>query len=307
MKHLEIYFSKSGISSSQANHVANLIKENNKVVESELNNTAAYCEVLTKDGEKFTLKNPTPVDLLNLSQKEGELYALSSWLREAIKAREALLIHYRQCPGTEFGELPKPPTAQAPVKVNIAAPAKATEADILAAFSIKELAEYWSLEAKASHIGKRIHKGGVVSNIREEILANKDSVTSFTVMDGKHYPVTFSKVYDLDYVTKAFDDLQKLHREYESKLNFYKAKIQNGMTELDVKRQSEFKAAQEAANNKYNSELLEYQGVLRQYQEAVAVQNAANEAARANKLREVSAWKIVIPDDLLPVYKQFSE
>lgn len=307
MKHLEIYFSKNGISSSQANHVANLIKEKNKVVEAELNNTASYREVLTKDGEKFTLKNPIPVDLLNLSQKEGELYALSSWFREAIKARDTLLTYYKQCPGTEFGELPKTPVLQIPEKVNISTPAKATEADILATFSIKELAEYWTLEAKAAHIGKRIHKGGVVANIREQILANKDSVTSFTVMDGKHYPVTLSKVYDLTEVTEAFDKLQDIHRQYESKLNFYKAKIQNGITELDAKRQSEFKAAQEAENNKYNSELLEYQGVMRQYQEAVAVQNAANEAARANKLREVSAWKIAIPDELLPVYQQFSE
>ncbi len=307
MKHLEIYFSKNGISSSQANHVANLIKEKNKVVESELNNTAAYTETLFKDGEYFILKNPIRVNLLLLSQKEGEFYALSSWLREAIKARDALLTYYRQCPGTEFGALPQALELKPPVKLTFTQPVKATEADILANFSIKELAEYWSLEAKAAHIGKRIHKGGVVSNIREEILANKDSVTTFTVMDGKHYPIQFSKVYDFNNITETFDKLQKLHREFESKLNFYKAKIQNGMSELDAKRQGEFKSVQESANLKYNTEIIDYNNAVRNYNESVAVQNAANEEARANKLREVSAWKIAIPDELLPIYQQFSE
>lgn len=307
MKHLEIYFDKNGISSSQANHVANLIKEKNKVVDSELNNTAAYKEVLRREGENFTLKNPQPVDLFNLSRREGELYALSSWLREAIKARETLLTFYRECPHTFFGEVPVWNPPPSPVKKQIPVPAKATEADIFETFSLKELAEYWALESKAAHIGKRIHKGGTVSNIREEILANKDSVTTFTVMDGKHYPVSFEKVYSIDDVSDAFDKLQKLHRGYEQKLNFYKAKIQNGMTELNAKRLSEYRKDQEAENARYNKEWTDCNDALREQQEKVALKTAENEQSRALKLREVSSWKIVIPYDLSEIYQQFSE
>lgn len=307
MKHLEIYFDKNGISSSQANHVANLIKEKNKVVDSQLSNTGAYKEYMDKDGATFCLKNPQPVDLLNLAQVEGNLYALSSWLREAVKARETLLKHYRECPHVVFGDLPVANVPAAPVKRQIPAPAKATDSDILENFSIKDLAEYWTLEAKAAHIGKRIHKGGIISNIREEILTNKDSVTAFTPIDGKHYPITFQKVYEIEAVSLAFDELQKVHREFEQKLNYYKARIQNGITELDAKRLSEYRAAQEAENIRYNKEATDYNDAVRKFQDSVVLKTAENEELRARKLREVSARKIAIPDELRDIYKQFSE
>lgn len=310
MKHLEIYFSKDGISSSQANHVSNLIRERNKVVASEIDTTGAYREILKKDGETFHIRNPRKVDLLTLSQQEGELYALSAWLREAIKAREALLTYYRNCPHTEFGQLPSWPNGAAPtmpVRVNITPPSKATDADILATFSVKDLAEYWTLEAKAAHIGKRIHKGGVVSNIREELLARKEDTTTFVQIDGKSHPVNFTSVYNLDEVTESFDKLQSLHRDYEKKLNWYKARIQNGMSELDAKRQGDYKAAYETAANQFNSDIEAYNGLVRLMNDSIVKQTAENEKARAEKLREVSAWKILIPDDLSEVYKQFSE
>lgn len=310
MKHLETYFSKDGISSSQANHVCNLVKEHNKVVAAELDQAAAYSETMAYGNQTIFLKNPATVDFAKLAVKEGELYALSAWLREAIKARETLLTYYRNCPITVFAEFYSWPNGEAPAVPRqnaVPVPVKATEADILETFSIKDLSEYWALEAKAAHIGKRIHKGGIIAQVREDLIADKQKITSFQKVDDKSYVVTYAPLYSLNQTNQVFNDLQKLHREYESRLNWYKARIQNGISELDAERQGKYKAELDKEAARYREEAKVYHDLMTGMQNSNIALSAENEQKRALKLREISAWKIAIPDDLKSVYQQFAE
>lgn len=307
MKHLETYFSKDGISSSQANHVANLVKEKNKVVAAELDRAQAYGQKMSYKSEWLNLASPDHVNLTDLATQEGELYALSAWLREAISARNTLLEYYGKCAASEFGQsvpdfdLPAVPQAKV-----IPSPAVATEGDILAGFSIKELGEFWALGSKAAHIGKRIHVGGTIANIRNETLMRRDKQTSFTKVDDVSYPVQFLPVYDTEEIDSVFFALQEKHREFESRLNFYKARIQNGMTELNAKRQAEYKTTLAAEQQRYSAALNQYRADMELYNNALNQLSAANEEKRADKLREISAWKIAIPDELKSVYDKIA-
>ena len=91
-----VFFGESGLTSTSANHVANLAKEYAKKQESELN---AVCFYNTQIGLIGTdVKNTVSIgiseeQLLEIPAKLEEVTkakSLIAWLREAIKARDAM-------------------------------------------------------------------------------------------------------------------------------------------------------------------------------------------------------------------------
>ena len=97
MKADNIYFGDAGMTSTSANHVANMAKESVRHLMNELDGVSFYSTKvgLLSGGEpKQSRVGNTPDQLDNTLYKLniiGEAHALIAWLREAIKARERLL------------------------------------------------------------------------------------------------------------------------------------------------------------------------------------------------------------------------
>ena len=91
-----IFFGDAGLTSTSANHVANLAKEYVQNIETELANCSFYRESVALIGTKdFNILSEGMDDeavkkIPNLLQKVSEANSLIAWLREAIKAKKTL-------------------------------------------------------------------------------------------------------------------------------------------------------------------------------------------------------------------------
>lgn len=82
------YFNTSGLTSSEANYVCERIKERLKPIQNLVTNMATHTASL--EGEK--LDNFTKIEKIDEKlEKIGTLYAISAYLRTAIKEKEARL------------------------------------------------------------------------------------------------------------------------------------------------------------------------------------------------------------------------
>jgi hypothetical protein len=242
-------------------------------------------------------------NLLELSQKEGELYALSAWLREAMKAKEAFQRFYVGVSDDQLVEVPVD-KRRVPSRRVVPLPVPFTEKDALATFSIADLANFYTAESLAAHVGKRIHNNGVVAKIRSEILEHKENQTEFRVMNGVSNPVSYAPVFYADEIDATFQKLQEIHREHEKNLNNFKARIHNLMNDENVARNEAYKKELAKANDEYLVLSNEYLKELNALTEAQNQARASASMIRTQKLKEISAWKILIPDKLKPIYDE---
>ena len=165
-----VFFGESGLTSTSANHVANLAKEYAQKQESWLN---AVCFYNTQIGLIGTdVKNTVSIgiseeQLLEIPAKLEEVTkakSLIAWLREAIKARDAMfdaankkdIEEWYKERGLEFWNAPSRPTLF-------------TKDDIIATLNIKERNHIYTLETKCAVIGKYIHPDGPFSTARKKL------------------------------------------------------------------------------------------------------------------------------------------
>lgn len=306
--HNLVFFSKDGISSSHANHVSNLLKEQNTLISKRLSGVKAFNYNVVIDQQKHNVTTTSKVETGDW-EKEGRYYALSAWLKEAIKAKNSLLDFYRTCEANEFleGEETVPEFKETPpVKVSPPNVRAWTELDAIGELSIAERSEYYTLEAYAAHIGKYIHTGGVLSNVKNDLAGGPVVGFHKIVQNGQQteIPMFSTPNFDANQINKEYFELQAKHREYESKLNSYKARIQNRVTEKNAELQKEFTLASVKANNEYNAALNDYHAKMSKFTGELEALNSVLQTRRLEKTREVSAYKIVIPLALTDIYQE---
>ena len=89
---MDVFFAENGLTSTSANHIANLAKEAYQNLENELNSICFYTTKVsllgTSTKEVLHYGNQL-IDVTKLD-KIAELKSLIAWLREAIKAKEQL-------------------------------------------------------------------------------------------------------------------------------------------------------------------------------------------------------------------------
>lgn len=172
MKKDLIFFSQdgNGLTSTSANHIANMAKEMVREVESSLAGLTFYSTSVSLIGSETinTLKQgSTKEDLEQVQQKlmtVAKANSLIAWLREAIKAKERLLKEVETMTASQYMELKgiKPITVDEPVK-------SLTEDEYYASLSLDERNRYYELETLASVLGKAIHPNGSLADARESL------------------------------------------------------------------------------------------------------------------------------------------
>lgn len=286
-----VFFKKEGeegvaLTSTSANHIANLAKEYIQGVETQLNNVCFFnVEVaLVGSTSKNIIQTGRTSEVLAKLQSmlEGVAQAKSliAWLREGIKAKENLLmkglLNISFEDWCEEYEVVKP---VAPNRGHVL-----TEAEYYASLPIKERNRYYQLETEAAVLGKYIHPDGHLSNARKEL---KDKLQHPHEVDGKGRDAliyTYTPTVFIVEVDNVFFELQKKHREIQAQLNAMKYSCEQAINESINKVNTEYMAA----SQKYQAEL---EGVL-----------GAFKTWKDEKSQEYSKLKIVIPNSLLGIY-----
>lgn len=305
-KHLLTFLGEKGLTSSEADHRANLIKEGHTPLVARWNSTGAISKTVNYKGEQVVLSEFRKIDLIADSMVEGQMNSLSAWLREGIKAKDAIanLVMSANLDNFVSDEDPLIPTqlpvtpVQKPVRLKVV-----SEDDVLGGFTIAERAEYYTLQSMAASIGKRIHNGGEISNMRKELAVFK-SKEFLQMQDGNGYNnfvVTNVPVYEPSELETAFMDLQEKHRAAESRLNFLKANIKNEVNLQNQANQQEYSTATMKNQEVYRKEYSDYQAAFQEIRNAQIAAQAVLEKRRLELTRYVSKLRIVIPNSLQPI------
>ena len=161
-----------GLTSTSANHVANLAKEMIRGLESSLASLTLYATSVSLIGSETS-------DLLTQGAQSGELAdvqrklhtvakakSLIAWLREAIKAKDRLLKEAEEMTNTDYIKLKGLEEVKTPKSRHAL-----TEDEYYASLSMNERNRYYELETLAAVLGKAIHPDGSKAVKASEVAA----------------------------------------------------------------------------------------------------------------------------------------
>lgn len=286
-----VFFKKEGeegvaLTSTSANHIANLAKEYIQGVETQLNNICffdvrvALVGTLADANIIQTGESSEVLDSLqSLLEGVAQAKSLIAWLREGIKAKENLMKGLQTISLEDWCKengMVKPET---PDYGHVL-----TEVEYYASLPVKERNRYYQLETEAAVLGKYIHPDGHLSDARKEL---KDKLQHPHQVDGKGRDAliyTYTPTVDVAEVDNVFFELQKKHREAQAQLNAMKYSCEQAINESTNKVNTEYMAA----SQKYQAELKDVLGAFKTWKD--------------EKSQEYSKLKIVVPNSLLGIY-----
>lgn len=273
----KIFFGESGLTTTSANHIANIAKEKYQLLLKQLETITLYNTNIGLIGSE---KQPLSYGVETLSNVKpsletiAQLKSLIAWLREAIKAKERL---FEDVKSENFGLV----APIQPICENVM-----TEDEYVAAWSIKKRNRYYFLETMCATIGSYIHPNGAFAKAREEYM-NKLTNPLRVVGQGRDTTIyEYVPSVDSEEVENTFMTLQSEYRSYQSELNSLKYEIEEAIRSDNL-----------AKSNKYSSEMRNYEASLENY-------NAEIKTLRLKENERISNLKIIIPDSLQKIYQE---
>ena len=283
MERDKIFFDVEGLTSTSANHLANLAKEYIQTVENELESITLYSTNIELIGTESThILSRANADIHSIADKlnkVAEAKSLIAWLREALKAKERLQEEVNSLSLRDFCALKSIIYNEAP-----SSPETMSEDDYLGSLNIKERERYYHLETLCAVYGKYIHPNGVYANARKKfksVLLNPTSVqgSGKDTIIYKYTPATTAEEVD-----KVFFELQDTHRNFQAELNGMKHKMEIAIEEYNQNALTAYRTALSSYSDWHASATAEFQEYISQ------------ESARIRNL------KIVIPNNLTNIY-----
>ena len=158
--------------------------------------------------------------------------------------------------------------------------------------SLKEINDYTFNVAMAAHIGSFIHKGMLVT-LRNE-LPNINGIEWFEVKAGEKHPVINKKHHTIDELTAIHVDLANLHREYEQKVNYIKAKVKDLVSEKNAEIHKENQIRVSIVNDYNKTITADYSALMKEYNGKIAEMEQTFEKEKNEKIKEASKLRIVV-------------
>ena len=292
MKKDMIFFTNvgRGLTSTSANHIANLAKEMIRNTETSLEEMTFYStHVALIGGDKPNVLNrgvgnEEVAEVIPKLHKIADAKSLIAWLREAIKAKERLMNEVKNLTLQEYADIEGIKLREQPVLGAIL-----TEDEYFAGKPIGERCRYYELETLAATIGKAIHPDGVFADARKELQtkATKPHTVEGTGRDTLIY--TYTSTVDESVVEDVYFRLQKQYREAQAQLNTMKHECQEAIEESSVDAKSRY--TQEMADWTNERKLIE----------------ARKSEYVEKKLKDINDLRIIIPESLSEIYSVVSD
>jgi len=279
-----------GLSLSQASSISNLCFQRANEISKALSGINNATRTFRIGGETYTQEvgKQIPSNVAELLQEKAKLHAAQAFLMTNIKAKDAILTAIKARvfkPSVDGPESPELGSFKPEALVN--------ESWGWNQLSQAEYSEYLEQEAYAAHIGQFIHKDSVLNRLRDELPKVK-SLDWIVVKDGERTPVKVEVHHTSDELLAHHETLAAFHRKHEMRVNYFKAKVKNLVTEENA-RISKENALGQAEVNKANEALrLEYTNKHLAYMEMVKVEREQFEAARQAEIQSTAALRISV-------------
>ena len=293
----DIYFGEEGMTSTSAQHVSAMANVMVQDVKQHLMGLRLYEKSIRVIGDvecKVEEVNNTLPEISEGVKQICKANALIAWLREAVKEREQAQQYIQDMTLDKWMELQgieKPASPVPPMMPKINFQDYKTILDT--GLSVKEYNRFVELNSALAVYGEMIHDKGLLTRQKNElarILQNPTEVKE----SGRDTIITTYKVdvnvsVDID---KLYTELQSEYRKLQAEKNGIEAKFSNLAMDYQTRKMEEWKASKAQYDRdltRVNSELV---GIQTQMQEW-----------KKQRLEELAALKIIIPNDLKALYK----
>jgi hypothetical protein len=282
-----------GLSLSQAQSISNLCNQRAVEIAAELTNVNNYSKKISVQGDWKTLQSshPLPSNVVELLKIKAELHACQAFLMENIKAKDAMLRAARQATADLSDVIyPEKPKFTDPTEGSLG---QVNEDWGWKQLSAAEHNEFLEAEAHAAHIGQFIHKDGILTHLRNE-LPHVPEIEWMVIKAGEKSPVTIKKHHTSENLLKIHEELAALHREYEQRVNYFKAKVKNLATKENARIAKHNADLQNAAAKTNNDLQAEYETQMKKANEQANDIRVEFEKQRQARISEVASMRIEI-------------
>jgi len=287
---------------SQAQSISNLC--NQRVIEltsilTGVNNASKSVKIA---GDKHTIvaAKPLPENVTALLLEKARLSACQAFLMENIKVKDALITQVKSSKAGISGIVyPAYPTLNEEDDLPNVGEDWGWEQ-----LTVSEVNEFLEAEAYAAHIGQFIHSGNPLDKLRKE-LPGIPAIEWLVVTEGTKSPVTITTHHTSKQLMEIHESLAQKHREYEQRVNYFKAKVKNLVTEENSRIASINKTTQVNNETSNNELMVQYQREFRVIQERVRTIQTQFEIDRQSKISELVALRINIDERFQPVVDMF--
>lgn len=322
--------SSNGLSISQAQSISNLCNQAAATIAAQLDGINNCSKSLKWENDVLLKQRgkAMPVNVVELLVRKAALHATQAFLMENIKAKEVLLKQLKQkkfqpIQEVELQKLPQKPEEQD--NVYFTPTPLVDEAWGWEQLSTSELNEYYEMEALAAHIGQFIHKGAVLDNLRKEleVLPTLEWEEKYYNGGSRSVPLIITVHHTSEQLLQVHNELATLHRKYEQRVNYYKAKVKNLVSDKNNSIASQNAIDQQKVNqlnqviDEANRLLIfnwkqECDTINKLNSEALATERGVNaklleefEAQRQADIRKTSALRITVDSRFKSIIDEF--
>ena len=299
--------SKTGLSMSQAQSISNSCNQAAIEINRTLDSINNYSSQIDMNGKKYNLQDSFEIKsrekLFALIERKGKLHATQAFLMENIKAKETLLQEKKK-EQADISSIEKPVK---PVMIEVDVEPLVDEDWAWEQLTTAEYNDYLYVEALAAHIGQFIHKDGKLSRLRAELPTIKG--VTFT---EKHVPGGFQSFPIINIIHHTSEDLLETHnlfatkhREYEQKVNYYKAIVHNMITIENTDRNTRAAGIIDDVQTKNSMLQLQWQKDVQEYAAKVDKLKQEFEAKRNSELKEIAHLRISVPGKFKDIIDEF--
>lgn len=295
----DIYFTtEEGMTSTSAQHVSAMANVMVQDIKQHIMGLRLYEKSIRVIGDAEvtveTVNNTLP-EIAESVKRICKANALIAWLREAVKEREQAqkyvsdmsLDDWMKKQGIEKPAVPQPP--QMP-RINF----QDYNTILDTGLTVKEYNRFVELNSALAVYGEMIHEKGLLTRQKAELARIMQNPTEVKE-SGRDTIITTYKV-DVNIsadIDNLYTELQSEYRKMQAEKNGIEAKFSNLAMDYQTRKMDEWKAAKAQYDRdlqKVNSEL-------------VGIQTQMNDWKK-QRLEELAALKIIIPDALKPLYKE---
>ena len=283
--------SSKGLSLSQAQSISNLCNQECRDIDSKLEILNNASRTLTLNGEEYIETQGHPIDndqVISLLTNKGRLHATQAFLMENIRTKNEELERLKNLKFTHSEVSPEYPELEEPTMLE-----QVDENWGWLQLTSSEYNEYLEAEAFASHYGQFIHRGGKLDVLRRE-LPELRTLEWMVIEDGKKTPLKVNIHHTIDQLGDLHNTIASIHRKYEQRVNYFKAKVKNLVTQ-EKARIANMNAAEQQRVNILNDRLMsEYEKAREEYRSKVAMLSEEFENNRQNQISKIAALRIQV-------------
>lgn len=243
MKKDMIFFSEDGkgLTSTSANHIANLAKEMISDMETTLGEMTFFSTTVTLIGGENPNVLNRGADSIEVESVVSQLHkiadakSLIAWLREGIKAKERMLSEVSAQTLEEYAKIKGIRLEEPPKMGDIL-----TEDEYFASKSIDERCRYYSIETLAATLGKAIHPGGEFADARKALQSKVKKPHDVEGSGRDTLIFTYSPTVEERVVEDVYFRLQAQYRDAQSQLNAMKYECKKAVEESAIQAKSEY-------------------------------------------------------------------